>query len=155
MVKTKVPPPVVTLVFGLIMYSLDAWAPMSVALSNNAQLLLASICGLLLVLSAVVLIPALISFIRHKTTVNPLKPEQASTLVVSGVYRFSRNPMYLAMASTLLAWGLWLFNPLNIAVLALYVWCMNRFQIIPEEEALKAKFGDQFKTYCQKVRRWI
>jgi protein-S-isoprenylcysteine O-methyltransferase Ste14 len=96
-----------------------------------------------------------IQFKRAKTTVNPTKPESSSSLVTSGIYQRTRNPMYLGFFLTLLGWAIWTANVLSFAVLPLFVLYMNRFQIKPEERALARIFGDEFKTYCSQVRRWI
>ncbi len=95
------------------------------------------------------------AFVAAKTTVNPLKPERASRLVTGGLYRISRNPMYLGLLLLLTGLALWFGNPLNIAVLALFVWYVTTFQIRPEEDALAEKFGAEFDAYRAKVRRWI
>ena len=90
-----------------------------------------------------------------RTTINPHKPEAVSELVTSGLYRYSRNPMYLGLLLLLLAWGLYLREWLPFLWAAAFVWYMNRFQIAPEEEVLEAKFADAFESYRKKVRRWI
>ncbi len=99
--------------------------------------------------------PAVFSFWKNNTTVNPIKPESASTLVVEGVYRFSRNPMYVGMALLLLSWGLYLANPLNALLFVLYVYVITQIQIKPEERALVKLFGQDYQEYCARVRRWI
>ena len=96
-----------------------------------------------------------VSFRRAKTTVNPLKPEQASSLVTSGIYRWSRNPMYVGFALFLVAWAAWLASPWTLLGVAGFVLYMNRFQIGPEERALASLFGIDFNHYCASVRRWL
>lgn len=100
-------------------------------------------------------VAGIVSFRRARTTVNPLRPDAASTLVVSGVYRWTRNPMYLGVLVCLLGWVVWLGSVPALFVLPLFVAWMNRFQIIPEEEALHALFGAEFETYRARVRRWM
>lgn len=95
------------------------------------------------------------SFKRAETTVNPLKPETTSALVNSGVYRFTRNPMYLGFLMMLLGWAVFLANTLAAIGPPGFVWYMNRFQIIPEERALAARFGEAFWAYAERVRRWL
>lgn len=102
-----------------------------------------------------VAIAGVVSFRRARTTVNPLKPDAASALVVSGVYRWTRNPMYLGVLLCLLGWVVWLGSVPALFVLPLFVAYMNRFQIIPEETALRARFGAEFEAYRARVRRWI
>jgi len=109
----------------------------------------------LAVLGALVASMGLVSFRRARTTVNPLEPQQASTLVVRGVYHVSRNPMYLGFAVLLLAWAFWLSHPLALIGVALFILYMNRYQIEPEEHALDARFGAEYRRYKQRVRRWL
>ena len=96
------------------------------------------------------------AFLARRTTVNPLRPERASSLVTEGVYRISRNPMYIGMVFLLLAWGLYLADAgaLLLGPLA-YVLYLNRFQIAPEERVLLGLFGDQYRAYMGRVRRWL
>lgn len=96
-----------------------------------------------------------VSFRLAQTTVNPLKPETASSLVVSGIYRLSRNPMYLGALLVLIGWAVFLANSLAFIVAVTFVLYLNRFQIAPEEKALTTRFGPEFTAYCVKVRRWI
>lgn len=95
------------------------------------------------------------SFRMAKTTVNPMKPDSSSALVVSGIYRLTRNPMYLGFLWILLGWGIFLSNALAFLVLPAFVFYMNHFQIEPEERALTRLFGPAFVTYRTRVRRWI
>jgi len=95
------------------------------------------------------------SFRRASTTVNPIKPDSASSLVSSGVYRVTRNPMYLGLLFLLVAWGVFLSSAAALLVATAFVPAMNRFQIAPEERALRAKFGAEFEAYRARVRRWI
>jgi len=94
-------------------------------------------------------------FRRSRTTLNPLRPNSASSPAAGGIYRFSRNPMYLGFALALLGWGIYRSNPAALAVLFASVAYMNRFQIIPEEKSLEALFGAEFAVYRAKVGRWI
>lgn len=89
------------------------------------------------------------------TTVDPLHPEQASSLVTGGVYGLTRNPMYLGFAAVMLGWTLYLGSYYGLPALALYVLYMNRFQIAPEEAALGRRFGAAYESYRKRVRRWI
>jgi protein-S-isoprenylcysteine O-methyltransferase Ste14 len=102
-----------------------------------------------------VAVAGVVSFRLARTTVNPLKPEAASSLVVSGIYRVTRNPMYLGALIVLIAWAVFLANALALLAAAAFVLYLNRFQIMPEEKALTTRFGPEFSAYCAKVRRWI
>ena len=95
------------------------------------------------------------SFRRAKTTVNPMKPDSASSLVVSGIYDLTRNPMYLGFLVILVGWAFFLSNALGFIFLPLFVLYMNRFQIEPEERALASVFGEAFASYRSRVRRWL
>ena len=100
-------------------------------------------------------IPAVAAFRSFGTTVDPRFPAKATRLVVSGVYRYSRNPMYLGLLCLLLAWAAYLSDLLAFAVIPLFVVSMNRLQIRPEEAAMERQFGDEYRDYRSKVRRWI
>jgi protein-S-isoprenylcysteine O-methyltransferase Ste14 len=94
-------------------------------------------------------------FRRARTTVNPWRPHASSTLVVNGIYRYTRNPMYLGLLLALLGWGLYLANVYALILAFTFVPYMSRFQIRPEERALRQTFGQQFRGYCGRVRRWL
>lgn len=96
-----------------------------------------------------------VSFRRAKTTVNPTNPSATSSLVTCGVYRFSRNPMYLGFLFFILGDIAWLANPLVLFGWPAFVLYMNRFQIAPEESALTKRFGAEYTTYAGRVRRWL
>jgi len=105
--------------------------------------------GLLLALVGV------LQFRRARTTVNPMSPAKASALVSSGIYRWSRNPMYLGMALLLLGVAAWGSTLAGYLLVLAFCWFLTRFQIIPEERALLAAFGQEFAQYMARVRRWI
>lgn len=94
-------------------------------------------------------------FIKAKTTINPMAPDNAEKLVVNGLYRFTRNPMYLGVLFLLLAWAAYLQSILSFAPPVLFIVFMTLFQIKPEENALRKKFGVDYDDYCRRVRRWI
>ena len=100
-------------------------------------------------------ISGLLAFRAARTTVNPLKPEAASALVQSGVYRVSRNPMYVGFALLLLAWCLYLGSLLSFIGVLSFVFFIDRFQVLPEERAMHSLFGTEFDDYAKKVRRWF
>jgi len=113
------------------------------------------IAAVFVVAALMVGVPAVLGFRRANTTVNPLKPEASTALVTGGVFRWTRNPMYLAMLLLLLAWACIVSNWAALAILPLFVAYLNRFQIGPEERALQARFGAEFESYRRKVRRWL
>jgi protein-S-isoprenylcysteine O-methyltransferase Ste14 len=96
-----------------------------------------------------------VAFRRARTTVNPLKPETTSSLVTSGVYRFTRNPMYVGLALVLLAWAAFLSSALALLGPLVFILYISRFQIVPEERVLSGMFGAAYATYLAKVRRWL
>lgn len=149
-INLKIPPPVVTLAFSGLMYVLDWFYTFKISSASLIWLIV-----LLLSIASFLLLPAVAQFYKNKTTVNPLKPETSKVLVTEGVYYYSRNPMYLGMALVLLAWGVFLANPINIILFIGFIVYMNELQIKLEEEALDAIFGDEFKKYKHNVRRWI
>ena len=100
-------------------------------------------------------IAGIVSFRLVKTTVNPAKPTQASSLVKTGIYRFTRNPMYVGLVCILIAWAAWLGSIYSLPVVVLFMLYMSRFQILPEERALIELFDDQYIDYCLRVRRWL
>jgi len=110
---------------------------------------------LLFCLGGIVAVPAIAAFRSAGTTVDPRRPDEAARLVVRGVYRFSRNPMYLGLLLLLVTWAIYLSNLLAFAGLPLFVLAMNRLQIRPEEAAMEAQFGDEFRAYRGSVRRWL
>jgi protein-S-isoprenylcysteine O-methyltransferase Ste14 len=104
---------------------------------------------------AVLGIAGILAFWKARTTIHPERPGSASAVVASGVYRLSRNPMYLGLLLFLIGWAFHLGNPLAFLFLPVFVAYMNRFQIIPEERFLMEKFGARYAAYKQAVRRWL
>lgn len=149
--ELKVPPLVLVLLAGGFMW-LIAWAAPAFEFAFPARL----ICAVgAVVIGITVAGMGVLSFRMAKTTVNPMKPDSSSALVVTGIYRLTRNPMYLGFLWILLGWGIFLSNALAFLALPGFVLYMNRFQIEPEERALRRLFGQTFVTYVNHVRRWI
>ncbi len=154
--ELKIPPAVVMLVCGGLMWAVARRLPgLSVAGISIPQQLHFVLPKALLGLGALISIASLVSFSRARTTVDPTKPHASTSLVTSGVYRVSRNPIYLGMFLLLLAWGVKLSNLVSIALTAGFVLYMTRFQIRPEERALEERFGEAFIAYKRRVRRWL
>ncbi len=97
----------------------------------------------------------LLAFLCARTSINPLRPGRASVLVTSGIYRVTRNPMYVGLLCQLAAWAVFLATPWAFAGPCLFVGYMNRFQISPEERVMREKFGKDFEDYAARVRRWL
>src|SRR5689334_6273582 len=149
--ELKVPPPIVALVLALLMWLTPAVAGL-VQIPYPARVLCAVF---LLCIGQVISIAGMVAFRRAKTTVNPVKASLASSLVIQGVYRYTRNPMYVGLLLTLLAWALFLANPFAVPWVVVYVLYITRFQIIPEERALASLFGAEYEAYKGRVRRWV
>ncbi len=112
--------------------------------------------GLLLVVAGFLMtFSGVWSFRKAVTTVDPMHPEKANKLVTSGIYRLTRNPMYVGMLLVLLAWFVYLGSAINLLIVCLFVWFIDRYQIQPEEKALQQLFGEDFTRYCNATRRWL
>jgi protein-S-isoprenylcysteine O-methyltransferase Ste14 len=149
--QLKVPPVAQFLVAASLMWLIAIGASFA-ELRIPGRLLPASV---LLLASGLVGLAGVRSFARAGTTVNPLQPEATSQLVADGIYRYTRNPMYLALLLALLAWGVLLANWLSLVVIGAFVLSLNSLQIEPEERALAARFGEQYEAYRSRVRRWL
>lgn len=149
--ELRIPPLLVVVIFAASMAGVTYALP-SMSIDIPARTLMAA--GFF-VLGAVVAGAAVLAFHHHKTTVNPLTPERSSVLVASGIYRLSRNPMYLGFLLGLVGWGVYLANVAAVLLLVLFILYMNRYQIEPEERALLDKFGGRFVEYSAAVRRWV
>lgn len=149
--ELKIPPAVVFTLFAGAMWALTSRYP-AADLPVPWRLPLATLLSATGFLAGVA---GVLTFLRARTTVHPGRPEHASALVTAGIYRFTRNPMYLGLLLMLAGWALALANGLAMVLLPAFVAYMNRFQIQPEEDALLKKFGPEFKTYAGSVRRWL
>ena len=147
----RVPPVVVTVAVAGLMGLVATLLP-TLAFAVPGQ---AVVTSLLVAAGMVIVLAGLVRFRRAATTVNPMRPDDASSLVVSGIYRVTRNPMYLGMLLILAGWAVWLAHPLSLLGLPLFVVYMNRFQIRSEEQALRARFPEAFDAYARTVRRWL
>lgn len=148
----RIPPPLVAILLGLLIWLAASSLPGTLDLAVEWRIGLSLV---VLFAGAAICLAGLISFRRAHTTVNPLKPKTASALVRSGVYRYTRNPMYLGFATALTAWSIYLAWPPGLLGVLGFVVYMNRFQIGPEERALGGLFGADFTQYCSQVRRWL
>ena len=147
--KNKIPPPIATLFFGLCIYfSKDYFFSFEYKFLGT----LSYVCYLI---GLCILILAVNSFKKQNTTVNPIKIENASSLVTSGVFEYSRNPMYLGMALILLGLAL-MFNVIGGTLFTLlFTIFITKFQIRSEEEVMERLFGEDFLQYKQNVRMWL
>lgn len=149
--QLKLPPPLLALACLALMFFSATSSP---RLSQFAELR----SGLALMLTLLGLGLAFAgrrAFQRARTTANPLRPEQSSSLVSDGIYRYTRNPMYLGLLLVLLGYAVYLAAIYSLSGPVVFVLYLHWFQIRPEEVILQEKFGDAYRDYCQRVRRWL
>ncbi|TAI49123.1 methyltransferase family protein [Flagellimonas allohymeniacidonis] len=149
--RVKIVPPLIMVAFGGLMYLLDRFLPVG-EFDFFGRIELA---WFLFGLAILVMFLGIFQFTRAKTTTNPIDLNQTTSLVTHGIFRYSRNPMYLGMLLMLLAFGLKLGNAFNTLLAAGFVYYMNHFQIKHEEEALEKKFGKPYRFYLKETRRWF
>jgi protein-S-isoprenylcysteine O-methyltransferase Ste14 len=149
--KPIIPPPVITLALGAAIYLTTRAVDLAPFAFDGQRYVAIALLIAGLGVDAI----SVAAFFRAKTTVNPLAPAKAGKLVVSGFYKLSRNPMYLGMLLILVAAFVFLGEAVNAAYLAAFVILMNEMQIKPEEKALEEKFGDDYRAYKKRVRRWV
>lgn len=147
----KIPPPLVMLISGLLMWLTANWIPMGAWHFTDLQ----GVHQAFLALGVFVAVAGLVEFRRAKTTVSPLRLDKSTQLVTGGIYRFTRNPMYLGMLLLLIGWAIRLEHLGAWPWLIVFILYLNRFQIEPEERALRKLFGESYDAYCAVVRRWF
>jgi protein-S-isoprenylcysteine O-methyltransferase Ste14 len=149
--ELKIPPPLVALLIGVAMWVAARSVP-SIEVPLVAR---AAVFIVIALLGGAVALAGDLEFKRAGTTINPLKPGNASSLVTSGIYRFTRNPMYLGLTLALLGWAAFLCSAWMLAGPVAFVLYISRFQITPEERILAVKFGAAYSEYTSRVRRWL
>jgi len=151
LLELKFPPPLVALSLALLMWLMASLGqPLEVPFGVRVGVALA-----LVFIGQSISISGMVAFHRARTTINPIKASAASSLVSTGVYRFTRNPMYLGLLLTLLGWAAFLSNPASLLFVPIFVLYINRFQIKPEEQVLSSLFGAEYMAYKSRVRRWL
>lgn len=149
--ELKVPPPVVAVVLALAM-----WVVCRLTLTFEVGVpLRIAVASVIALVGGVFSAAGITTFRRAKTTLNPMKPETASTLVTGGIYRVTRNPMYVGLLFVLVGWAAFLCAPWTLAGPVAFVAYMTRFQIAPEERVLMSAFGEVYVSYKARVRRWL
>tara|TARA_A100000164_G_scaffold217868_1_gene193265 strand:- start:68 stop:523 length:456 start_codon:yes stop_codon:yes gene_type:complete len=148
-IKTKIPPPLVLLIFGfLINYTKNIFPQLEIARKDVFG-------STLIIFGIIIFFSAMMLFKKYKTTITPLNPSNATKLVIDGIYKFSRNPMYLGLLLILSGISI-ILNPIGgLFLIPLFILYINLFQIIPEEKAMVDLFKDEFLKYKKNVRRWI
>ena len=149
--RLRIPPPILMLLAAGLMWMLDHYMPLAQWIDPPWHRL----GGLVAAVGISIDVAALICFRKAGTTVNPLDPSKASRLVTDGVFRVTRNPMYLGLVLLLIGWGVWLGSASPWLVPPLFVIALTMVQIIPEEHALRRCFGEPYLSYQRKVPRWI
>jgi len=149
--ENRIPPPIVLVIgFGLVWVTKFFQESQHLA---NEDLRLWAIPYALMGIGVMAL--AVMRFVRFQTTVNPLAPQDASHLVKDGIFAYTRNPMYLGMALLLFSMILYGGHSIAMVWLLLFVLYIHVFQILPEERAMQAIFGEEYAVYCREVRRWL
>ena len=149
--ELKVPPVVVVLVTAALMWFAARAAPRFTFPLPGRRILASGLA----MLGVLVCAMGVVAFRRARTTINPMTPAAASSLVRSGIYGLTRNPMYLGLGLILLGWAVYLSNAVAACALPGFVAYMNRYQIEPEEAALASRFKEEFAAYASRVRRWL
>ena len=146
--KTKIPPPLITLICILIIYFFEK----EFIFFEDWNIY---ISGFFLLWGLIIIAFAVFKFAKTKTTVDPTKPSKTSSLVISGIYRITRNPMYLGMLFLIISFTFYKLSLLGAIVIPSFIFYINKYQIEPEESEMRKKFGENFEDYCKKVDRWI
>ena len=147
--NNKIPPPIVTLTSGLAIYFSRNLFPNHYGIMLDVFSILLLLCGIIIIRTA------FLSFKNHQTTINPLNLTKTSSLVNTGVFKYTRNPMYLGMVFILLSIAL-KFNLYGGLIVILFFFSfITKFQIIPEEKAMEQLFGQKFNNYKKTTRRWL
>jgi protein-S-isoprenylcysteine O-methyltransferase Ste14 len=149
--ELKVPPLIVVAIAAVLMWAIARAAPHLTLLYPGRV----PVATALLAVGIAIVVMGVLAFRRSSTTVDPRCPEQASRIVSSGIYRYTRNPMYLGMLVVLIAWMALLSNVGTVVVPVLFMLYITRWQIVPEERALAQKFGAEYEAYRNCVRRWL
>jgi len=149
--ELKIPPPAVALIFGVLMWlASKTVTPVELPLFVRVSVAVVIACA-----GLVFGVGGMRSFVRAKTTMNPVKPSATSSLVTVGVFRVTRNPMYLSLLLYLLAWSVYLSSWLAVLFLPVFVVYITQFQVKPEERTLSSLFGAEYIAYKERVRRWL
>lgn len=149
--ELKIPPPIVMIIFLVPVYYLD-----SIGVGAYIQPEIIALLYILPMLAGVTVAAiGIIEFNKKKTTINPHKPQETSALVTSGIYQFTRNPMYVGLSLIFLGVVLKIANLYGFVGVILYMLYLTRFQIAPEERTIEKMFGEEYLTYKKQVRRWL
>jgi len=145
----KIPPPLLVLVLAISNYFSSK--KIDLILIPNQKL----ISFIILLIGVLILITPIFKFIKSKTTIDPIKFKKVNKLITSGIYKYSRNPMYLGLLMIVTSTSIFYLNIFSIITPIIFYFWINRFQIKREEIFLTEKFGNDYILYMSKTRRWI
>ena len=145
----KIPPPILILILVISNY----FSSKKIDLIHFPNQDLISI--IILLMGMFILINPIFKFIKSKTTIDPIKFKKVNKLITSGIYKYSRNPMYLGLLMIVISTSMFYLNIFSITTPFLFYFWINRFQIKREEIFLTEKFGKEYMSYKTKTRRWI
>jgi protein-S-isoprenylcysteine O-methyltransferase Ste14 len=149
--ELRIPPRVVAVAVGLVMWGASTLAPrFDLPLSH---LWVSALAGA--VVGAAITFTGAATLRAARTTLLPLRPQRTTTLVTTGIFRWTRNPMYFGLVAALIGWAAYLSATWSLLGPVLFVFYINRFQIQPEERVLTELFGTDYADYTRRVRRWI
>lgn len=149
--QLKIPPPIYALMIAISMWLLNQYWPLFQLIESPWNKI-----GIGIMVAAATLdVWSLVLFFRKHTTLNPMKPKNTSGIVTSGLYRISRNPMYLGLLIILAGFAIWLGSFSPFLALPVFYWLITHMQIKPEERILEAAFGQQYLDFKHRVRRWL
>ncbi|MBT3487212.1 MAG: isoprenylcysteine carboxylmethyltransferase family protein [Desulfobacula sp.] len=149
--ELKIPPVLFFFVTATCMWSMTLISN-ELGINTNIRFIIGAVS---LLAGGFIAISGIVGFRKAKTTVNPTKPDKASSLVCSGIYRYTRNPMYTGLLFVLIAWSCFLDNLFSLLFVFAYLLYMTQFQIKPEERVLESIFGKNYNNYKERVRRWL
>ena len=151
MLQLKIPPPVYAIIIRILMWLLNRYFPVLQMIDspwNRTGIVIMIIAGSSDLWS-------LFLFFKKHTTPNPMKPQNTTGIVTTGLYRFSRNPMYAGLLTILTGYAVWLGSLIPFLLLPVFYWLITEMQIKAEEKILEQKFGDEYLNYKNRVRRWL
>ena len=149
--KLLIPPPIQALLSAIMMYLISRYFTHANFSLNGINIF----ALIFLIIAVIIIILSMYKFRKIKTTISPLRPNKTSSLVNNGIYEYTRNPMYLWLLLMLFSTALFLKNLISFLIIPLFILSITKNQILPEEEALENIFGEEYKNYKKKVRRWI
>ena len=145
----KIPPPILVLILVVSNFLLSK----KIDVVHIPHQTLVSI--LILLIGILILIIPVTKFIKYKTTIDPIEFKKVNKLVTSGIYKYSRNPMYLGLLLIVISSSILYLNIYSVSTPIFFYYWINRFQIQREEIFLTEKFGKEYLSYKTKTRRWI